>query len=69
MYTASIPAADWPQTSSMVSDLGDRTALPPFFSFVSVEYYEGRNGDDVQDHHDDHGGNDCAVRTADIVRI
>ena len=68
MYTASIPAADWPQNSSM-RDFGDRTALPPFFSFMSVEDHEGRNGNDVQDHDDDHGGNDCAVRTADIVRI
>ena len=67
MYTAST-AADWPQTSSM-SDLGDRTAFPPFFSFVSVEDHEGSDGDDVQDHYDDHGGNDRAVRTADIVWV
>ena len=52
-----------------MSDLGDRTAFPPFFSFVSIEDHEGSDGYDVQDHDDDHGGNDRAVRTTDIVWV
>ena len=56
--------ADRPQGSTAAADLFD-----PALAFVAVKDNESGDENDVHYDHDDHGGNDCAVGTANVFRI